>query len=223
MGNSPIVNKINALLAEKGISKQNFYKDCGITSASYSLWNTGKTKPRMKNLEIIAEYLNVPVSYLVSKADKKESATSISGDDARSRFLSVQNIEPVPAFRKKPRLGTIACGKPILAVEDAEEFDFVPDNIDCDFTLRCKGDSMINARIFDGDIVYIRKQPEVENGEIAAVRIGDEATLKRVYYSGDRLILRAANPLYADMEFDGVDLENVEIMGKAVAFTSLIR
>lgn len=82
---------------------------------------------------------------------------------------------------------------------------------------------MINARIFDGDIVYIRKQPEVENGEIAAVRIGDEATLKRVYYSGDRLILRAANPLYADMEFDGADLENVEIMGKAVAFTSLIR
>ena len=67
MGNSPIVNKINALLAEKGISKQSFYKDCGITSASYSLWNTGKTKPRMKNLEIIAEYLNVPVSYLVSQ------------------------------------------------------------------------------------------------------------------------------------------------------------
>lgn len=130
---------------------------------------------------------------------------------------------PVPVFRKKPRLGAIACGKPILAIEDAEEFDDVPEHIDCDFTLLCKGDSMINARIFDGDIVYIRIQPEVENGEIAAVRIGDEATLKKVYRSGDRLILRAANPLYEDMEYEGENLEDVEIMGKAVAFTSLIR
>ena len=191
----------------------------GLSRTAPNGWKKGK-KPSEVTLEKLSQYFGVPVSALTGDA---KSATSISGDDARSRFLSVQNIEPVPVFQKKPRLGTIACGKPILAVEDAEEFDFVPDNIDCDFTLRCKGDSMINARIFDGDIVYIRKQPEVENGEIAAVRIGDEATLKRVYYSGDRLILRAANPLYADMEFDGADLENVEIMGKAVAFTSLVR
>ena len=72
MGNSPIVNRINSLLAERGIDKKKFYEDCGITSASYSLWNTGKTNPRMKNLEIIADYLRVPVSYLLEGKEQKE-------------------------------------------------------------------------------------------------------------------------------------------------------
>ena len=72
MGNSPIVSRINSLLAEKGIEKKEFYKNCGITSASYSLWNTGKTKPRMKNLETIANYLGVPVSYLLEGKEQKE-------------------------------------------------------------------------------------------------------------------------------------------------------
>lgn len=82
---------------------------------------------------------------------------------------------------------------------------------------------MINARIYDGDTVYIRRQPEVENGEIAAVRVGDEATLKRVYYNGGRIILRACNPLYRDLEYEGEALNDIEILGRAVAFTSTIR
>ena len=132
------------------------------------------------------------------------------------------NCLPVPRTVKKPRLGAIACGKPILAVENISEYDDVPITIHCDFTLLCKGDSMIDARIWDGDVVYIRQQPEVENGEIAAVRIGEEATLKKVYYNGRRIILRACNPLYADMEYEGEDLNDVEILGKAVAFSSMI-
>ena len=72
MGNSPIVNRINSLLAERGIDKKKLYEDCGITSASYSLWNTGKTKPRMKNLEIIADYLHVPVSYLLEGKERNK-------------------------------------------------------------------------------------------------------------------------------------------------------
>lgn len=133
------------------------------------------------------------------------------------------NLLPLPRFVKRPRLGTIACGKPILAVEEAEEFDDVPEWVECDFTLKCKGDSMINARIYDGDVVYIRRQPEVENGQIAAVRVGDEATLKRVYYNGGRIILRACNPLYPDMEYEGEKLEEVTVLGKAVAFTSMVK
>lgn len=132
------------------------------------------------------------------------------------------NCLPVPRTVKKPRLGAIACGKPILAVENISEYDDVPITIHCDFTLLCKGDSMIDARIWDGDVVYIRQQPEVENGEIAAVRIGEEATLKKVYYNGRRIILRACNPLYADMEYEGEELNDVEILGKAVAFSSMI-
>ena len=132
------------------------------------------------------------------------------------------NCLPLPRTVKKPRLGAIACGKPILAVENISEYDDVPITIHCDFTLLCKGDSMIDARIWDGDVVYIRQQPEVENGEIVAVRIGDEATLKKVYYNGRRIILRACNPLYADMEYEGEELNDVEILGKAVAFSSMI-
>ena len=132
------------------------------------------------------------------------------------------NCLPLPRTVKKPRLGAIACGKPILAVENISEYDDVPITIHCDFTLLCKGDSMIDARIWDGDVVYIRQQPELENGEIAAVRIGDEATLKKVYYNGRRIILRACNPLYADMEYEGEELNDVEILGKAVAFSSMI-
>lgn len=128
-------------------------------------------------------------------------------------------------MKRVPLIGTIACGRPILAVEDASETVCLPEQIDADFSLRCKGDSMINARIFDGDIVYIKSQPMVEQGEIAAVIIEDEATLKKVYYTpgSDRITLRACNPMYPDMEYEGESLNRIKIIGKAVAFTGLIR
>ena len=80
MGNSQIVSRINGLLAEKGISKRDFYRDCGITSASYSLWNTGKTTPRMKNLEVIANYLETTTDYLLTGLGEKEKAPTQEGE-----------------------------------------------------------------------------------------------------------------------------------------------
>ena len=80
MGNSPIVSRINGLLAEKGISKRDFYRDCGITSASYSSWNTGKTTPRMKNLEVIANYLETTTDYLLTGLGEKEKAPTQEGE-----------------------------------------------------------------------------------------------------------------------------------------------
>lgn len=135
------------------------------------------------------------------------------------------NVIPVPRTTKVPLLGTIACGEPLLAVENLDGEVDLPEHIRADFALRCKGDSMITARIFDGDIVYIHRQPTVDNGKIAAVRIGDEATLKRVYYFPDdaRLVLRPCNPMYSDMVYSGPELEEIEILGEAVAFTSLVR
>lgn len=133
------------------------------------------------------------------------------------------NIIPIPQTRKIPLIGTIACGEPILATENIEEYISIPKDLSGDFALICKGDSMINARIFDGDIVYIRQQDTVENGEIAAVLIDNEATLKRVRFHPDRLILEPANPLYDPLVFRGEDMNNVHILGKAVAFTSAIR
>lgn len=135
-----------------------------------------------------------------------------------------ENLMPVSRSRTVPLIGTIACGKPILAVEDASEEIAIPDFVHADFALRCKGDSMINARIFDGDVVYIRRQDSVENGDIAAVIVGEEATLKKVYYQpGERLILRACNPMYSDLEYFGPELNSVKILGRAVFFLSAVR
>ena len=133
------------------------------------------------------------------------------------------NIIPMPAMRKIPLVGSIACGTPILAEENCEGEVDVPDHVRADFALRCKGDSMINARIFDGDIVYIRQQESVEHGEIAAILIDDEATLKRVYMYDDCISLEAENPQYKPMVYRGEEMNNIRILGKAVAFTSSIR
>lgn len=137
----------------------------------------------------------------------------------------INNIIPLPTSKAYPLVGSIACGAPILAEENVSEYVNYPGDIHADFCLRCKGDSMINARIYDGDIVFIRKQEQVENGQIAAVRIGDEATLKRVYYTpgSDRITLRPCNPLYPDMEYEGERLNEIEILGLAVSFLSEIK
>ena len=122
-------------------------------------------------------------------------------------------------------LGNIACGEPIFAEEDFEGYIELEDGIKADFCLRAKGDSMIGARIYDGDIVFIKSQSMVENGEIAVALIGDEATLKRVMYYPDKnmLILKPENTNYQDIVLIGEELNTVRILGKAVAFQSLVR
>ena len=129
----------------------------------------------------------------------------------------------MPPMHKVPLLGAIACGAPILADEHIEEYVDIPKHIHADFALTCKGDSMINARIFDGDIVYIRQQDSVENGEIAAVLIDSEATLKRVKLYGDHISLEPWNPMYKPLVFWNEEMNDVRILGKAVAFTSAVR
>ena len=188
-----------------GSSKQNLYK--------YE--NSIITNIPAEKVEALAAALHTTPAYLMGWSD-----SPLLTDNGMPRGLM-----PLPKMKQIPLIGTIACGRPILAVEDASETVCVPAHIDADFSLRCKGDSMINARIFDGDIVYIKSQPMVEQGEIAAVIIEDEATLKKVYYTpgSDRITLRACNPLYPDMEYEGETLNRIEIIGKAVAFTGTIK
>ena len=133
------------------------------------------------------------------------------------------NIIPMPEMRKIPLIGSIACGAPILAEEHIEEYIDIPRHVHADFALSCKGDSMINARIFDGDVVYIRQQDTVDNGEIAAVLIDGEATLKRVKLHSDRIILEPENPMYDPLVYRNEEMNSVRILGKAVAFTSAVR
>lgn len=136
------------------------------------------------------------------------------------------NVFPIE-LKRFPMLGEIACGVPKYTNEDRESYVMAGTNIKADFCLRASGDSMINARILDGDIVFIKRQDMVENGEIAAVVVNNdsEATLKRLFYYQEKglLILKAENPAYEDLIFAGEELNEVHILGKAVAFQSDVR
>lgn len=125
---------------------------------------------------------------------------------------------PPPKMKKVPLIGDIACGDPITAEQNVADYLDVPEDVHCDFCLRCHGDSMIDAHIQDGDVVYIHCQPEVNDGEIAAVRIGDEATLKRVYYDGQNLTLMPCNSAYRPRTYSGPELDDIQIEGRMVGF-----
>ena len=138
---------------------------------------------------------------------------------ASDNLPDLPNIFPIQT-KKVPLLGTIAAGVPIYADENFDGYRECTEDIDADFCLKIQGDSMIGARINDGDIVFIKKQPDVDNGEIAAVLIENEATLKRVYKEKDSLILQAENPKYAPIVYTAESYVECRILGKAVAFQS---
>ncbi len=209
-----IGQRIKSRRVEVGLSQQELADRVGYKSrSSINKIELGKADILQSSLRKIADALHTSPAQILGVSD---------GNNAPSL---PSNIIPIPKTYKVPLVGTIACGQPILAVEEADEAVDVPEWVRADFALRCKGDSMITARIFDGDIVYIRQQEEVETGQIAAVRVGDEATLKKVYYTpgSDRVTLRACNPLYPDMVYEGEALNNIQVLGLAVGFYSEIR
>ena len=181
------------------------YKD----KSSISKIENGKADIPQSKIAAFADALETTTAYLMGWEEKPQPAP---------RPIP-KGFEPMPKMKKIPLVGSIACGTPILAQQNIDGHVDAPEDIRCDFALRCKGDSMIGAGIHDGDAVYIHIQPEVENGEIAAVRIGEEATLKRVYYDGTTLTLMPYNNAYAPMVYTGPELNDVQIEGKAVGWT----
>lgn len=209
---------IKELREAKGLNMREAAQLLGLPYTTYVNYEKGLREPTSETLIQIADFFETSIDYLVGRKPINESQIS----DVNWSAVA-PNLMPMPQMRKIPLLGSIACGAPILADEHIEGYVDIPDHIDAQFTLRCKGDSMINARIYDGDIVYIRQQEEVNNGEIAAVLVNDEATLKRVKFHPDRIILEPANPLYDPLVYRGEEMNSVHILGKAVAFTSTIR
>ena len=149
---------------------------------------------------------------------------SVSLSYLQSRRPLSDNLIPLEPMDQVPLLGQIACGTPILAEQNVEDYVDLPQHIRADFALTCRGDSMIGAGIQDGDMVYIRQQPEVENGEIAAVMVDDEeATLKRFYFDGFTVQLVAENPKFPPMVFTGEEISRrVHVVGRAIAYTHTI-
>lgn len=213
--------RIQQLRSEKGLSMRKAAQELNMPYTTYISYEKGDREPNSETLIKLANYFDCTIDYLIGRSSQRRNTPSESSEI--SEILSIPNILPLPKTKKIPLVGTIACGEPITAVENIEDYVGVPESVRADFCLRCKGDSMINARIFDGDIVYIRQQPDVENGEIAAVLIEDEATLKRVFKHKDSLELRAENPTFPPMYFEGAELEGIRILGKAVAFLSGVR
>ena len=212
---STIADRINNAIQSTGLTYEEIAKKTGISKSALQRYATGETKKiPLDRLEKIAEFTKISAASLLGWKDDSQDID----------VLKIDNILPIET-KRIPLLGDIACGIPIFADEDFSTFVEAASSINADFCLRAKGDSMIGARIFDGDIVFIHKQPTVENGQIAAVIIDDEATLKRVSYFPEKqmLILKPENPAYQDFVYVGGELNNILILGKAVAFQSLVK
>ena len=176
------------------------------TRSSITKIETGKADIPQSKVKAFARALQTTTAYLMGDDDAREARPSIPA-----------GFEPLPEMAMVPLVGTIACGTPILAEQNVEARIGVPAAWRADFALTCKGDSMA-PRYLDGDIVCIRCQPQVENGQIAAVLIGDEATLKRFYQNGDTVTLQAENPAYSPLVYRGEELNEIRVEGRVVGF-----
>ncbi len=207
-----ICKSLRELRKARGLTLEEVAQRLGTSKQTIQRYETGiiSNIPRDK-VEALARVLGTTPAALMGWG---EGSADLS---------SYNNISSI-TFKKIPVLGSIACGEPIYAEEEHESFVSTDFTLDADFCLRACGDSMIGARIYDGDMVFIRKQDSVDNGQIAAVIINDEATLKRVYYYPDegKLILSPENPKYPPLVYIKNELNSIKIIGKAVAFQSHI-
>ena len=197
-----LAEKIKTLRKQKGLTLEQVADIVGVGKSTVRKWETGMiANMRRDKIALLAKALKTSPGYLMGWED-----------------------EDIPPFgmpikkRSFPVLGNVACGEPIYADEQHGTFIDASADIDADFCLIAKGDSMINVRIFDGDLLFIKKTDMVDNGEIAVVLVEDEATVKRVYYDRENNLLTLApeNPTHKPLKYSGAELEQIRILGKVV-------
>ncbi len=218
---------IKAFRETNNLSQRQFAEIVGVSNGYISMLEDNRNRstgepitPNITTLKKIASGMNVTLNELMNKIED----TPVNVSDTDTSIYDIPGIRPIKLKRFR-MLGEIACGKPIFANEDHESYIDASAYIKADFCLTACGDSMIGARINDGDVVFIKEQDMVDNGEIAAVIIDDEATLKRVYYypEDNKLILTAENSKYPPLIYIKEQLNNIRILGKAVCFMSGLR
>lgn len=197
-----------AAMKTRNISQGELCKRTGIPKSAMSQYMSGKFKPKQTRTYLLAEALRVNETWLMGFDSEPMDRTDTP---------LPSNLIPLKKLHTVPLIGKIACGEPILAEQNYESMLVLPEGVNADFALKCQGDSMIDANIQDGDLVFIQETPEVENGEIAAVVIGEEATLKKVYVQGNTVTLLPANSAYDPMVYQKEELNDIRICGKAVA------
>lgn len=205
-------NNLRRLIDASGKTQKDVADAIGVSQQIMNVWARGKAIPRMGKIQRLADYFGIEKSQLIDEQPEEPSIPSYS------------NIFPLQR-KRVPLLGEIACGEPIFCNEGRESYVEAGTDVRADFCLKARGDSMTGARIMDGDIVFIQKDAELVSGQIYAVAIDDEATLKRVYYdeATQELRLLAENPKYPTMVYTGEKLDHVHILGKAIAFQSDVR
>lgn len=195
-----LAKNLKYLRLKNGFSQEYLAEKFGYKSyTTIQKWEMGTSEPSLEKLHELSRIYDVNMQALYT--------VDLELDQVISK-----------AFNKIPILGTIAAGLPILAEQNIEDYFNLDSSVHADFALRIKGDSMLGAGIFPNDIVFIKQQCELENGEIGAVLIENEATLKKFYHEKGTVILQAENDNYKPMIFhDG----NVKIMGKLAAVLNI--
>jgi repressor LexA len=199
-----------------GKSQKDVSKDLGVNYTTFNMWMSGKSMPRMGMVQAIADYFHVRNIDLINEH---------STEDEEANIVPLHpDIKDIKVYRTE-LLGDVACGTPIVANAEYEtyiETDFDPK---ADHCVRARGDSMIGARIYDGDIVFIKDCDIVDNGDIAVVIIDGEVTLKRFYWYKEQNVVQliAENPAYAPLVYSGEEIDHIKIVGKALFFQGFIK
>ncbi len=187
--------RLRSLMQENGDTIYTVASLLSMQPSTVSRYVNGQYVPKAPTLELLARHYGVNPVWLM-------------GEDAPRNPSEPQSTVPV--------LGDVAAGVPIWAEQNYDGLAAIDPGENVDFALRIRGDSMQNARIYNGDLVYVRRQPAVENGEIAVILIDGEATVKRVYDKGDSLVLRPENEAYSDMVYKKDGKNRISVLGKVV-------
>lgn len=200
--------KLRALRDQRGWTQEQIANKLGTSKQVISRYENNQRSPKLSVALKYAEILGVSSNYFTDNEDSNSASGTIP-----------PGFEPLPEMQLIPLVGEIACGMPITAEENLDGYVEAPKGRHIDFALTCKGESMIDAGISDGDVVFVRKQPTVENGQIAAVRVNGEATVKRVYINGNAMILQPANINFLPQTYAISELDDVAIEGLVVGWT----
>lgn len=226
-----IVNRILFRLDELGLDQKTFAKEIGVSPVTITDWKTGKSKSYMKKINIISAALASPLRWLMfgeGPSSKMEEAKISGRLDRLERIATGSWDTPLPngaelvdfgMFHRIPILGRISAGLPLYAEEHIEGYTLTDLNGGAEyFALIVHGDSMNALGINDGYRIIVRRQDEVENGEVAVVMVGDEdATVKRFYATGSTVTLmpQSTNPEHQPQIYD-TSKTTIRVIGRVV-------
>lgn len=196
--------RLKQLRKEKNINQRELAKYLKVAPSTISMYENGQREPNFEVLEVLADFFNVDMNYLLGKTDK-----------------TTKLIIDKPQGLKIPVLGTVAAGIPISAVEDILDYEEVPQSWESQgefFALKIKGDSM-EPRMESGDVVIVKQQSDANSGDTVIVLVnGDDATCKRLQKTDNGIMLVSTNPKYPPMFYSTEDIQTkpVVILGKVV-------